>query len=65
MDEAFLKKIEEFSDSIGGMTVNERLYLTGIMDEFDRCKIYNKPKARKILRALKVDEPSIDLILSE
>lgn len=49
--------------NIGGMTVNERLYLSGLMEEFDRALKFDRPKAEKILKALRVDEPSIRLIL--
>ena len=48
---------------LNGMTVNERLFNSGLMDEFDRVKRKDKVKARKILQALEVDEPSIDKIL--
>jgi hypothetical protein len=50
-------------EGLGGMTVNERLFNSGLMDEFDRIKRKDKVKAKKILRALEVDEPSIDKIL--
>jgi hypothetical protein len=43
-----------------GTTVNERLYLSGMMDKFDRAiKNENRNIAYRILRELKVDEPSI------
>ena len=45
------------------MTVNERLFVSGLMNEFDRLRITHKEKARKILELLQVDGPSIDLIL--
>lgn len=48
---------------LGGMTVNERLYASGLMDEFDRTKKKNKIRAAQILRILRVDEPSIKKIL--
>jgi hypothetical protein len=51
-------------EGIGGMTVNERLYVSGLMDEFDKCKIHDKTRAKQILRWLRVDEPSIVLILN-
>jgi hypothetical protein len=45
-----------------GTTVNERLYLSGMMNEFDKAiKKDNRNIAYKILRELKVDEPSIIL----
>lgn len=48
---------------IQGMTVNERLFATGLLDSFDRYKRSNKEYARYILKALKVDPKSIDRIL--
>jgi hypothetical protein len=49
---------------ISGMTVNERLYVSGLMDEFESAITNNnKIRARQILTWLKVDEPSIDLII--
>jgi hypothetical protein len=50
-------------EGLGGMTVNERLFNSGLMEEFDRVKRKDKVKARRILQALEVDEPSIDKIL--
>ena len=34
---------------IGGMTGNERLYVSGLMDEFDKAQKSDKYKARTIL----------------
>jgi len=48
---------------LAGMTVNERLYATGLMNEFDKTKKKNKTRAAKILRILRVDESSIKKIL--
>ena len=48
---------------LSGMTVNERLYASGLMDEFDRTKKKNKTRAAQILRILRVDEPSIQKLL--
>ena len=50
-------------DGIGGMTVNERLYVTGLMKEFDKSLKSDKEKARRILELLHVDKPSIDKIV--
>lgn len=69
--EYFLSKIQEELTiekvqnvvGLGGMTVNERLYATGLMDEFDITKKENKSRAAQILRILRVDEPSINKIL--
>lgn len=51
------------TQSFGGMTVNERLFVSGLIDEFDKSKLNEKTKAKQILRALQVDEPSIELIV--
>lgn len=50
-------------EGLNGMTVNERLFSSGLMDEFDKCLKQNKPRAKQILRWLRVDEPSIDKIV--
>lgn len=61
-DDWFIDRINEI-DGFNGMTVNERLYESGYMDEFDLCKTRNKTRAEHILRMLRVDEPSIRKIL--
>ena len=48
---------------ISGMTVNERLYASGLMNDFDSYKNSNKGFAKFILERLKVDRESIDKIL--
>ena len=50
-------------DGLGGMTVNERLYESGLMEIYDNAKKYDKELAKTILQALKVDNPSITEIL--
>lgn len=50
-------------EGIEGMTVNERLYHSGLMDEFDIALKNNKDKAKLILELLKVDKLSIDKIV--
>lgn len=50
-------------EGLGGMTVNERLYVCGLMNEFDKAIILDKDKAKKILELLGVDKPSIDKIV--
>jgi len=50
-------------DGLGGMTVNERLYVCGLMDEFDKAIIVDKNKAKRILELLGVDKPSIEEIV--
>lgn len=52
-------------EGIGGMTVNERLYVCGLMDEFDKAQIADKNKAKKISELLGVDKPSIEKIVKE
>ena len=49
--------------SFAGMTVNERLFLSGLIYEFDMAKKKDKEKARKILEVLRVDMPSINKIV--
>ena len=44
---------------IEGMTGNERLYVSGLMHEFDKAKKSDKYKARTILQALKFNELTI------
>ena len=51
------------TQTFGGMTVNERLFVSGFIDEFDTSKISDKSRAKQILRSLQVDEPSIELIV--
>jgi hypothetical protein len=48
---------------IEGMTVNERLYVSGLMNVFDRAKRNDKELAKAILKALKVDLKSIEKIV--
>ncbi|WP_461632710.1 hypothetical protein [Labilibaculum euxinus] len=48
---------------LGGMTVNERLYVSGLMDLFDKAKKKDRELARTILEAIRVDQPSIKKIL--
>ncbi len=55
-----ITKVEE----LGEMTVNERLYVCGLMDEFDKALIVDKDKAKKILELLGVDKPSIEKIVA-
>lgn len=45
------------------MSVNERLFVSGLMDDFDKYKISDKQFAQFILERLKVDRESIDNIL--
>jgi hypothetical protein len=50
-------------EGLDGMTGNERLSAIGLLNEFDKIKKYNKPRARKILEMLHFDKPSIDRIV--
>jgi hypothetical protein len=50
-------------EGIEGMTINERLIATDLMEHFDSVKVKNKEYARYILKSLKVDNESIDRIL--
>lgn len=63
-EEQIIKAISKV-DGLGGMTVNERLYVCGLMDEFDKAIIVDKNKAKKILELLGVDKPSIEKIVTE
>lgn len=47
-----------------GMTVNERLYVSGLMDNFEKAvKEKNSNKVREILKSVGLDEESIRPIL--
>ncbi len=61
--EEILDKVKKV-DGLGGMTVNERLFETGLMDTFDKAKNKDTELARMILEAIRVDKQSIDKILS-
>jgi len=62
MDEQRFLHIQQI-EGLLGMTVNERLWASGLMDEFDQALKMDKASARKILRWLKVDEASIEKIV--
>jgi hypothetical protein len=62
IDEQTLYRIQKIV-GLSGMTVNERLWESGLMDEFDRAKKKDKTRAKEILRWLRVDEPSIQKIV--
>jgi hypothetical protein len=47
-------------EGLGGMTVNKRLYVCGLMEEFDKALIKEKDKAKKIVELLGVDKPSTE-----
>jgi hypothetical protein len=49
-----------------GMTVNERLYLSGLMDAFDLARERrDKEQLIEILQRVEVDDPSIKQILED
>lgn len=48
---------------LSGMTVNEKLFASGLIDDFDNYKISNKRYAQFILERLKIDRDSIEQIL--
>jgi len=49
-----------------GMTVNERLYVSGLMDEFDKAvEIKDIKTVKAILKKVELDELSIDPILKQ
>jgi hypothetical protein len=62
IDEQILYRIQKIV-GLSGMTVNERLLESGLMDEFDRAKKKDKTRAKEILKWLRVDEPSIQKIV--
>ncbi len=51
-------------NKFAGMTVNERLYVSGLMDEFDKAiEKKDAAKARSILEKVELTEESIKPIL--
>jgi hypothetical protein len=50
-------------DGLGGMTINERLYATELMETFGKAKKNDKDLAKSILEAIQVDQDSIRKIL--
>ena len=63
MKDEEIKEAANLVKGLGAMTVNERLYESGLWDEFELAKKKDKEKARKILEYLKVDSPSINKII--
>ena len=49
--------------NVNAMTVNEHLYHAELINTFDKAIVDNKELAAQILKALKVDEQSIDQIV--
>ena len=61
------KKVYEGISNIEGlssMTVNERLFRTGLLEQFDIFKKSNKKYAKYILESLNVDSDSIKEIIN-
>ena len=56
----------ENENSFSGMTVNQRLYVSGLMDDFDYClKQKDKEGIKFILKKIELNEHSIlDIIAS-
>lgn len=63
LDEQTFSGIQKIA-GLSGMTVNERLWVSGLMDEFDKARMSNNARAREILRWLRVDEASVEEILN-
>jgi len=51
------------TEGLDGMTVNERLFASDLMTDFDQAKKDDKQQAKLILRLLRVDEDSINKIV--
>lgn len=62
-EQEIIKRMSKI-EGLAGMTVNERLFLCGLMDEFDKTRIADKEKAKKILELLGIDKPSIEKIVT-
>ncbi|WP_204161795.1 hypothetical protein [Dokdonia sp. Dokd-P16] len=61
------KKVNEGISNIEGlssMTVNERLFRTGLLEQFDIFKISSKNYAKYILESLHVDSDSIKKMIN-
>jgi len=63
MTEEEMTQAVKHVDGLAGMTVNERLFVSGLMEEFDKAKKSDKAKARRILELLKIDNAGIDKII--
>lgn len=65
MTEEEIIKVISKVEGLDGMTVNERLFVCRLMDEFDKALTVDKDKAKKILELLGVDKPSIEKIVAK
>jgi hypothetical protein len=63
MTEEEIKSAANKVQGLGGMTVNERLYVSGLWKEFEKSITKDRTQARLILECLEVDKQSIDKIL--
>ncbi len=53
-------------DVLSGMSVNERLFVCGLLDDFDNAvRDRDLGRLREILKSVNVDELSISMIISE
>lgn len=52
------------TQGLDDMTVNERLFASNLITDFDQAQIDDKRQAKLILRLLRVDEESINKIVS-
>jgi len=64
IDEDLFLRIQKI-EGLSAMTVNERLFASGLIDEFEQVKEKDRRRAGKILRWLGVDEASIDRIVKK
>jgi len=54
------------TQSYSGLTVNERLHVSGLMDQFeDAVQLKHPEKVREILKQVELTEESIEPILSD
>lgn len=60
-----IKKAAERTSNLEAMTGNERLFESGLLEEFERCKVSDREKATFILEILDFDTSSIKEILSQ
>jgi hypothetical protein len=65
MTEGEIKRVIEKVEGFSGMTVNERLWAIGLMDEFDESMKKDKNKAKRILELIGANNNSIQLIIKD
>jgi hypothetical protein len=51
-----------YDENLKATTVNERLFLSGLLDEYEKALKQDKEKAKKILVGLEIDTDSIEQI---